>query len=349
MAINKDKNNNLYPAYDTGVKFYASLTREQAKGIQSIGLDNNGQQIFVEPGAVCFVSDSKGNSIFLNNRLFGDGAVAGSGGGVGITEVNLSDIVVIEKDGQVLKTLADYFNSEGQVITESLSIVTTQKDSLEEDQQVSVITINKDGIEIKGSKVTTVSDVESLIQDASSDILSQVQSKADTAELNAKAYADSILTSVYKLKGSVQNYSDLIGIQNPKNGDVYNVVSYQGTIGTNSYVPPGTNYVYVDDGTNRYWDPLGGTIDLSGYISTSDLNNAKKDILESANEYTDQQILRISNDIESIENTVNTLSSDYAGLQSIVQQNIIDIATNAENIDTNTNNITQISTQLTWQ
>ena len=68
MAIN-----NLESAIQTSVKFYASLTRNQAKGIDSIGNDNNGNPIYVEPGAVCFVSDEQGNSIFVNTKLFGDG------------------------------------------------------------------------------------------------------------------------------------------------------------------------------------------------------------------------------------------------------------------------------------
>ena len=39
MAIN-----NLESAIQTSVKFYASLTRNQAKGIDSIGNDNNGKE-----------------------------------------------------------------------------------------------------------------------------------------------------------------------------------------------------------------------------------------------------------------------------------------------------------------
>ena len=76
--------NNLEAAISTSVKFYASLTRNQAKGIDSIGTNPvNGEPTYVEPGAVCFVSDALGNSIFLNNRLFGDGAQSGGSGGGG--------------------------------------------------------------------------------------------------------------------------------------------------------------------------------------------------------------------------------------------------------------------------
>ena len=136
--------NNLEAAISTSVKFYASLTRNQAKGIDSIGINPaNGEPIYVEPGAVCFVSDALGNSIFLNNRLFGDGAQSGGGGGGGgITEVHLSDLVVVELDGKPLKTLADYFNADGDFITDKLTIVRTATYGAGEDDEVSAVVID---------------------------------------------------------------------------------------------------------------------------------------------------------------------------------------------------------------
>ena len=55
----------------------------------------------------------------------------------------------------------------------------------------------------------------------------------------------------------------LQGIQSPKPGDVYNVVS-----GYNN-VPDGTNYAYTPDGT---WDALGGTIDIAAILSWKEID-----------------------------------------------------------------------------
>ena len=93
---------------------------------------------------------------------------------------------------------------------------------------------------------------------------------------------ESALTVVYKFKGTVTNYSDLSSITSPKNGDVYNVVNAQGTIGQAGYVPPGTNYAWVEDsGTEgqpgyvaAHWDALGGQIDLSNYVTQDQLSAA---------------------------------------------------------------------------
>jgi len=95
--------------------------------------------VFVEPGAVCFVSDTTGNSIFLNNLLFGDGAIAsgttgGSTGGSGgtIVELKLENLQVTSD-----KTLADYFD--GTTFTpDDIKI----KDAFGE----TVLTINRSGI-----------------------------------------------------------------------------------------------------------------------------------------------------------------------------------------------------------
>ena len=65
--------NNLSNIFATGVKFYSSLTRRQAARMDPLTdrngnriLDENNQYVYVEPGAICFVSDELGNSIILN-------------------------------------------------------------------------------------------------------------------------------------------------------------------------------------------------------------------------------------------------------------------------------------------
>lgn len=73
------------------------------------------------------------------------------------------------------------------------------------------------------------------------------------------------LGGVLRLKGSVQTYTDL-PTENNQVGDVYNVIEAYGDYGA------GTNFAWTTEGS---WDALGGkggTIDLTGYVTTEDFN-----------------------------------------------------------------------------
>lgn len=70
------------------------------------------------------------------------------------------------------------------------------------------------------------------------------------------------LAAVFTYKGSVEEYSDLANVSNPKVGDVWHVEE------TNS------EYVYVEDPNNQgqyIWEELGSAVDLSGYAKTADV------------------------------------------------------------------------------
>lgn len=334
MAVNSDSTNKLYPVNDTSVKFFSSLTRRQAKGLDNFTYNDQLTNITNFPGAICFVSDSDGNSIFLNKLLFGDGATAGSvsgggsgsGSGGGITEVTLSMIPVVIKDGTTLKTLANYFSSDGTVVTESLQIVGENQQG----DYVQFINIDKNGISIGGSSVVT--------QTYLANELSTVQGNINTAEQNAKDYADSLVTSVYRVKGSVYNFSDLQN-KNPEIGDVYNVANAYNSI------PAGTNYVW----TGTAWDALGGIVDLSSYATELELTSKCNEVLSESKSYTDQKFESVSGSISTIENNVNTVAGQVTSLSSTVSSISTAVENNTTNITQNTTNITNISTQLTWQ
>jgi hypothetical protein len=332
MAVNNDTTNKLYNANDTSVKFFASLTRAQAKGQVDFtyeGATKNIKRDF--PGAICFVSDADGNSIFLNGLLFGDGAISGggSGGGGGITEVRLDMIPVIEVDNVVLKTLADYFNANGTFITQGINV--TQE--LQDGTVQTVISITSDGITIGNDVVVTQTYVTSYVAEQ----LSGVSQSIAAAEQNAKDYADSIISSVYKVKGSKNNYSELLQVQNPSIGDVWNVVAeVQGQDG--KLIPEGTNFVW--NGTA--WDPLGGTFNLSNFYTKTEVES-KLSQLETSLETT------ITNNVTNLQGQITTNANAISGLGLTQQQQAASIATNTANITQNTTNITNISTQLTWQ
>lgn len=87
-----------------------------------------------------------------------------------------------------------------------------------------------------------------------------LMSKEDKAKLDSlKTLVDELKASVaaaLDYKGTKDTYEEL-PTEGNKKGDVWNVVGAHGT------TPAGTNYAW--DGTQ--WDPLGGTIDLSGYYT----------------------------------------------------------------------------------
>lgn len=80
-----------------------------------------------------------------------------------------------------------------------------------------------------------------------------------TTEFVANAVSTAV-GSLYKVKGTKATYANLPSTGNVA-GDVWNVTAAYGNY------PAGTNWVW----TGSEWDALGGAIDLSGYVLSSDL------------------------------------------------------------------------------
>lgn len=318
--------NNLEEILLTGVKFYASKSKAEALALAT-------QQDNPEPGSICFVSDNTGNYIILDGKIFGDGTT-GSGGGGGAVVVTLSSIPVIEANGQVLKTLQDYFTNDGTVISDGFKVLTTVPgyDGLPQTQEV--VVINDQGITIKGSKVITQSDLDTVLENL--DVSGSVSGLINQAEQNAKDYADSLIASVYRIKGSVPTFSSLPN--NAEIGDVYNVVQASGTMGTDSYVPAGTNYVKTENG----WDALGGVLDLSAYKTAANTTFEIEQAFNAAKAYSDTKTSDLSDRITTNYNNISNLQTNIQTLSTTVSNN-------TTNIQNNTTNITNIATQLTWQ
>ena len=143
--------------------------------------------------------------------------------------------------------------------------------------------------------------IDNVIQD-----VSELSGVVDSMETDLTNYIDERLTVVYKFKGTVNTYADLASITEKENGDVYNVISGNGT------TPPGTNYAWnVSGGTSGEWDALGGSVDLSNYATTAALETEKGRI-DTAN----QNINTLSGAVSAIRDTyatsanVNTLASN---------------------------------------
>lgn len=89
-------------------------------------------------------------------------------------------------------------------------------------------------------------------------VLIPAEATADNL-LADRSWVTSQIGTVYRYKGSVASYNDLP--KDAENGDVYNVEQAHGTY------PAGTNYAW--NGTD--WDPLGGSVDLSNYVTKTEL------------------------------------------------------------------------------
>lgn len=186
--------------------------------------------------------------------------------------------------------------------------------------------------------------IDSLESDKTDAALSAAQGKA------LKTLIDDLKASVaaaLDYKGTVDSYDQLPSSGNKK-GDVWNVVAAHGT------TPAGTNYAW--DGAK--WDPLGGTIDLSGYYTKSQVDDAisaAKTELEAADTALEGQITTVTNQlnnkVDKVEgsglisdtdlNQIRTNKSDIESLQtsvggkqdeltpgnavSITEENVIDV------------------------
>lgn len=123
------------------------------------------------------------------------------------------------------------------------------------------------GKKLQDEKLSKTDVVNNLTTTDTAKALSAAQGKA----LNDKISA---LGSVYRIKGSKTNISEVLALTDAKLGDVWNITSAF-TIGGKPY-PANTNVVCIAEWSTsttpqNNWDPLGGTVDLSTYVPKSDI------------------------------------------------------------------------------
>ena len=119
----------------------------------------------------------------------------------------------------------------------------------------------------------------SLNSNNTANALSAAQGKA----LNDKISA---LGSVYRIKGSKTNISEVLALTDAKVGDAWNVTNAF-TFGGKPY-PANTNVVCLvatsaSDHDENNWDPIGGTVDLSPYARKTEVDQADDEIWEQLN------------------------------------------------------------------
>lgn len=130
------------------------------------------------------------------------------------------------------------------------------------------------GKKLQDEKLAKTDVVNNLTTTDTTKALSAAQGKALNDRING-------LGSPYKVKGTKTNISDVLSLTDAKVGDVWNVTN-EFTLGGKKY-PAGTNVVCVtatssSDHNDDNWDALGGTVDLTPYLTKSDASNtyAKK-------------------------------------------------------------------------
>lgn len=116
----------------------------------------------------------------------------------------------------------------------------------------------------------------SLNSNNTANALSAAQGKA----LNDKISA---LGSVYRIKGTKANFSEVLALTDAKVGDAWNVTNAF-TFGGKPY-PANTNVVCLvatstSDHDENNWDPIGGTVDLSPYAKKTEVEEGNNEIWE---------------------------------------------------------------------
>lgn len=146
-------------------------------------------------------------------------------------------------------------------------------------------------------------------------VLSAAQGKVLNDRINS-------LGSVYKYKGNKDTIEDVLAITDAKIGDVWNVI--QEFIAGGKKYPAGTNVACIKNtSTSEHneanWDPLGGTVDLSGYATKTEMNSglnskvAKSDIVNDLTTGGANKVLSaeqgkwLNDELHTLDNTVQDI------------------------------------------
>ena len=141
-------------------------------------------------------------------------------------------------------------------------------------------------VTISGSNYTNMTVVNgSRFIPAINNTLTSTSTSEALSAAQGKALNDRIsgLGSMYRVKGTKTNLSDVLALTDAKVGDVWNVTNAF-TLGGKPY-PANTNVVCItatstSDHDENNWDPIGGTVDLSPYAKKADTDTSFEEIWE---------------------------------------------------------------------
>ena len=167
---------------------------------------------------------------------------------------------------------------------------------------------------------TSKLDKSAIVNNVNSTDVAKVLSAAQGKVLNDRINS---LGSVYKYKGNKDTIEDVLAITDAKIGDVWNVI--QEFIADGKKYPAGTNVACIkntstSEHSEANWDPLGGTVDLSGYATKTEMNSglnskvAKSDIVNdlttggTTNVLSAEQGKQLDTDIHALEDNIQDLN-----------------------------------------
>lgn len=194
-----------------------------------------------------------------------------------------------------------------------------------------------DGVEAKFAEYASSSDTHNAIQAAIAAAAADAEDKDDAVFASAVTYVgneikelsgvtsgaieslkeeiNSKIGTAYVYKGTVNTKAEL-----PESGKtegfVYNVTNAEGTPGDPGYTPAGTNYAW--NGTE--WDALGGTVDLSAYAKTADVNELKGrvDTAETEIDGLQTDMSEANDNITALSSATGTLNTNLTALDGRV-------------------------------
>ena len=128
-------------------------------------------------------------------------------------------------------------------------------------------------------------------------------------EVYNKSEVDGKLTGALHYKGTYATFSALTtavssGTITPSIGDVYNITNAGDTDSHGTEIKAGDNVIYNGTG----WDCSSGTIDLSGYATSSSLNSATSEL--------ETSIQEVSSDLSTLSSTVSGHTSTISSMQT---------------------------------
>lgn len=153
------------------------------------------------------------------------------------------------------------------------------------------------GKKLQDEKLSKTDVVNNLATTDTTKALSAAQGKALNDRISA-------LGSVYRIKGSKTNISEVLALTDAKVGDVWNVTNAF-TLGGKLY-PASTNVICTvntsaNDHNDDNWDTLGGTVDLAPYLLKTEASStyATKDQLNHLDEDIDGQLSALSDTLDT--------------------------------------------------
>lgn len=176
----------------------------------------------------------------------------------------------------------------------------------------------------------------------------------------AKAEAETVAGSVYKVKGTKATIDEVLAIEDATIGDVYNVTAAF-TLNSQKY-PAGTNVVFVgpgeegepDPSAQAQWDALGGTVDLTPYATTSFVNSELAKKANTDHTHTKSQITDFPTNVSEFTNDANYVPETVLSGKGYITKTAADAAYDtkgaASTAETNAKEYADsLMTWMTWE